>query len=143
LGLFCWRHPKGISLIQLLDLGSFGLPLAQAIGRWGNFFSKELYGVPTNLPIAVTDSLGNKVHPLFLYESLLNLSLFLIFIWQVKKRQPRTGKIFAGYLIGYGIIRFLLEPLRPIMSVWTLAGYPVAQLVSLLAIGLGLRLAID
>lgn len=136
------RARKNISLLSLLDLGAFGLPLAQAIGRFGNFFNRELAGKVTNLPWAITSTDGTKVHPLFLYESLLTLVLFLILVKLVKGKSVNTrvilvGQIFALYLVGYGLIRFLLEPLRPPEIIWMVLGIPVAQLAAGVAIAVG------
>lgn len=139
LWLFHRLKSRQYHLEELLDLGAFGLPLGQAIGRWGNFVNRELYGTTTNLPWAITDAGGNRVHPLFLYESLLSLSLFLILVTLVRRRRAKVGSLWGVYLIGYGVIRFFLETLRPESIVWKLGGLPTAQLVALLAIGVGLR----
>jgi phosphatidylglycerol:prolipoprotein diacylglycerol transferase len=125
---------------QLLDLGAFGLPLAQAIGRWGNFANRELEGIATNLPWAITDAAGDRRHPLFLYESLLNLILFLCLLALAKRANVKSGIILASYLIGYGLIRLILEALRPVEIVWVWQGFPVAQIFSLLAIIVGFAL---
>ncbi len=73
-----------------------GLPLSQAIGRWGNLFNNELW--------------GRRHEPLFLYESILDLVLFCLLC-----RVGRIGdkQVVATYLIGYGFIRLLLEPFKP------------------------------
>ena len=105
---------------DLLDVVFFGLPLGQAIGRWGNFFNNEI--------------VGKNGEPLFLYESVLNLLLFAI-IW--RWREKFRGKIVGVYLIGYGLIRLLLEPLRPESIVWKIGGLPAAQLFSVAAIVIG------
>ena len=108
---------------DLLDIVFFGLPLGQAIGRWGNFFNNEI--------------IGKNGEPLFLYESILNLLLFAI-IWRGQKKL--RGKIAGVYLIGYGLIRFLLEPMRPESIIWKTAGIPTASLVSVVAIIFGVFL---
>ena len=106
---------------DLLDVVFFGLPLGQAIGRWGNFFNNEI--------------IGKNGEPLFLYESILNLGLFLALIRISRMKQTgRVGRISGVYLMGYGLIRFLLEPLRPESIVWEIAGLPTAQIFSVLAI---------
>ena len=105
---------------DLLDVVFFGLPLGQAIGRWGNFFNNEI--------------IGKNGEPLFLYESILNLLLFAI-IW--RGQEKFRGKIAGVYLIGYGLIRLLLEPLRPESIVWKICGLPAAQLFSGAAIVIG------
>ena len=106
--------------LNLLDVVFFGLPLGQAIGRWGNFFNNEI--------------VGKNGESLFLYESILNLLLFAI-IW--RGQEKFRGKIAGVYLIGYGLIRLLLEPLRPESIVWKIGGLPAAQLFSGAAIVIG------
>lgn len=124
LGLMAFSRVRRLNLLQLLDVGVIGVPLAQAIGRWGNYFNGEL--------------LGKNGEPLFLYESLLNLLLFAILLKVSKKKE--TGKLTGGYLIGYGLIRFFLEMLRPAEIVWKVKGIPVAQLMAIGAIVLGFSL---
>ena len=76
------------------DLYALGLPVAQAIGRWGNFFNSEAFGLPTTLPwgIFIPETLRPEVyrmheyfHPTFLYESLWNIFVFLILFFVIKK----------------------------------------------------------
>lgn len=98
------------------DLVSPLLALGQAIGRFGNYFNQELYGRPTALPwgIPISGQAG-YFHPTFLYESILD-ALLALFLWRTfKKNQQRgkpAGRVLALYLIGYGLIRFLMEFLR-------------------------------
>ncbi len=111
----------GVSLVKkkhclrLLDAAAPGVLLAQAVGRWGNFFNAEVFGVETSLPWAMSLRVGvaeylNR-HPLFLYESLLNLFGFsLLMIFYKKKRFHGQHAFF--YLVWYGAVRSLLEPLR-------------------------------
>lgn len=109
------------SLPDFLDSVAPAVPVAQAIGRWGNYFNQELFGTPTDLPWAVEIDPANRpsayadaatFHPTFLYESLLDVALALLIIW-VGKRFPRMrGRLVGVYLLGYGIIRFLMELLR-------------------------------
>jgi phosphatidylglycerol:prolipoprotein diacylglycerol transferase len=143
---------------SFLDLFAFGVPVAQAIGRWGNFFNQELYGAPTNLPWGIYISLEHRAkgleqfthfQPLFLYESILDLLLFgimiLIYRWQRPHPNPllkgegkwRVGDgRFAGiYLVGYGLIRFILEFMR--VGNWKIEGVATAQLVSMGMIVIG------
>lgn len=108
---------------RYLDVAAPGLALAQAIGRWGNYFNQELYGKPTNLPWAIYIDPAHRIpgyenvayyHPLFLYESLLNLvNLGILLYLEFKhKHRLRHGDLFLVYLINYGLIRFFLEFLR-------------------------------
>jgi phosphatidylglycerol---prolipoprotein diacylglyceryl transferase len=102
---------ENYEFLKLLDLIVFGLPFAQSIGRWGNYFNQELYGWETNLPWGIMIN-GVKHHPLFLYESLLTFT-FGIYIWFFcKKERIGKGKIFLVYLSFYSFVRFLLDFLR-------------------------------
>lgn len=109
----------------LLDVALFGLPLGQAIGRWGNYFNNEI--------------VGKNGEPLFFYESMLDLVLFGVLVWFAKRHNAGSepaggGKIAGVYLIGYGLIRFSLEQLRPENIIWKIAGIPTAVLVSVVAV---------
>jgi prolipoprotein diacylglyceryl transferase len=110
----------GMPITATLDALVPGIPLAQAIGRWGNYFNQELYGTPTTLPWALEVEPARRVapyteyatfHPTFLYESLLNLCLFAVLLW-VGRRNLRQGSIVWAYLAGYGFVRFWVELLR-------------------------------
>lgn len=116
------RHKRG-RLLPWLDIISVVTPLGQAIGRWGNFFNKEIFGTPTNLPWGITIPFQNRpkkyqqaeiFHPLFLYESLLDLALFItLFIFYKKRSKNYSPGLFIFlYLSGYALIRFFLEYLR-------------------------------
>ncbi|HUG86001.1 MAG TPA: prolipoprotein diacylglyceryl transferase [Euzebya sp.] len=103
----------------LMDGLAPALPLAQAIGRWGNYFNQELYGTPSDLPWAV--EIDNPVapyegfgtfHPTFLYESLANLLLVGVILRLERTGRMRRGSLIMVYAIGYGVIRFLLEMIR-------------------------------
>ncbi len=116
----------------LLDILSPALVLGQAIGRWGNYFNQELYGLPSHLPWAIPIALSNRLphyeayvffQPTFFYESLWCLMVFLLLIlfhqWRFKKRGSLKNKvfampgfIFASYLILYSLERFLIGYLR-------------------------------
>jgi len=128
-------------LLKLFDVAVIGLPLAQAIGRWGNFANGELYGKMTTLPWGmVVSGVEGRVHPLFLYESVLNLGLFGLMVWMVKSKRHKNGWWTGVYLVGYGVIRMVLEPLRPDFAVWIVGGLPVAQIVAMVAIFTGVGL---
>jgi len=106
------------------------LPLGQAIGRWGNFFNKEIYGIETTLPWGININ-GVTHHPLFLYESLALIILFstLMYLKLHKRVSPKT--IISVYFAGYGIIRFLLEYLRYEKDIWIINGINISQLISI------------
>lgn len=123
--LALWIYTKGKkeSFLEWTDIISPGLLVGQAIGRWGNFVNQELYGGPSDLPWAITiDPMYRlpgfetveKYHPLFLYESLLNLLAagLLLLIARKNEKKLYKGDIFLLYLIFYPAIRFGLEFLR-------------------------------
>jgi phosphatidylglycerol:prolipoprotein diacylglycerol transferase len=143
LGLIIYTWWKKLSTLRWLDIVAPGLILAQAIGRWGNFFNQELYGYPTDLPWAIYIDPAHRLpgyesythfHPLFLYESLWNLLGFAIFMLLGRKLRSRLrdGDIFFLYVIHYSIGRFFLEGLK--LDVWTLGGIPTARWITGLAI---------
>jgi prolipoprotein diacylglyceryl transferase len=117
---------RGGDVPAMLDAAAPALPLAQAIGRWGNYFNQELYGRPTDLPWALQVDPERRVagfqdaatfHPTFLYESLWNLSLVALLLWADRRRVDgerwlRRGSLGFLYLIGYGVGRFWTELLR-------------------------------
>jgi prolipoprotein diacylglyceryl transferase len=119
--LFYLRRHNG-DIPAFADAAAPALPLAQAIGRFGNYFNQELYGTPTTLPWALEIDPENRVaryqdsatfHPTFLYESLYNLILVgVILLLDRKKVFKRKGSLIFVYGVGYGFGRFLLELIR-------------------------------
>jgi len=127
---------KKIPLISFLDLFAV-LPLGQAIGRWGNYFNQELFGRPTNLPWGIPIDVANRppqylnqqyFQPTFLYESILNLLLFILLVI-IYRKKTKPGVIFCLYLIGYGLIRIFTEFIR-IDETTLIWGIRLPQLVS-------------
>jgi prolipoprotein diacylglyceryl transferase len=111
----------GGDLRSFLDATVPGVAIAQALGRWGNYFNQELYGTPTSLPWALEVDYDYRVapyrafetfHPTFLYESLWNLGLAAFLLWLDRRRVLPKGGIALAYAIGYSIARFGLELLR-------------------------------
>lgn len=92
------------------DLIAPFLPLGQAIGRLGNFLAGDAYGLPADLPWAVTQA-GARRHPVQLYELVLDLALFA-FLLRRRKVSFRDGELFQIYMVGYSVIRFPMESLR-------------------------------
>jgi prolipoprotein diacylglyceryl transferase len=116
--LYVLRRSRA-DLPAFLDAAAPAVPLAHAIGRWGNYFNEELFGTPTDLPWALelgagqtVHEPGTLVHPTFLYESLANLALALVLMWLGRRALLRAGGLVFVYLMGYGIIRVLNEQLR-------------------------------
>jgi prolipoprotein diacylglyceryl transferase len=141
-GLFL-GHRKGINLPVGLDMVAPALPLAQAIGRLGNWFNQELYGRPTDLPWGLQIDPAHRqagyeiyetFHPTFLYEGLWNLALFAFMLWIDKKRLLRPGRLFVVYVLGYGVGRLWVEMLR-IDTATRLGPLRVNEWMSLVLIG--------
>lgn len=109
---------RGIPLPAYADAVAPGIALAQAIGRWGNWFNQELYGRPTDLPWAVeitssTDGrLPGTYHPTFLYESLWCIGVALLVIWADRRFKLGHGRAFALYVAAYCAGRFWIEYMR-------------------------------
>lgn len=116
---------RGLSVPKALDAAAPAIPVAQAIGRLGNYFNQELFGRPTDLPWAleITDqnALGSVpdqyagetlFHPTFLYEGLWNLGVAGFIMALTKWGRIKTGRLFAIYMIGYGVGRMIMESLR-------------------------------
>ena len=112
---------KGLSVGRTLTAVAPALPLAQAIGRWGNWFNQELFGRPTTLPwgleidarkIPDGYEVGTLFHPTFLYES-LGLLVLMVILLQIDRRAGlREGRLFLVYAAGYSVLRFFVEGLR-------------------------------
>lgn len=109
------------SMSGILDSVAPALPLAQAIGRLGNWFNQELFGSPTDLPWAVeideehrpAEYLNEETfHPTFLYESLWNLGLAAAIVWIDRRKVIRPGGLIAVYVLGYSIGRLWIEAVR-------------------------------
>jgi prolipoprotein diacylglyceryl transferase len=112
---------RGIRLMDFADALAPGLVLAQAIGRWGNYFNQELYGAPTTLPWALQIDPAHRpldtpyiglYHPTFLYESLWDIGVALLLLWVGRRFTLRRGKLFALYVAAYTVGRFWIEALR-------------------------------
>lgn len=130
--IFC--KIRKINFLELIDLVIPSLILGQAIGRWGNYVNQEAYGGPTDLPWGIMVN-GQKVHPTFLYESIINILIFIFLLWFRKNKKASDGQIFGLYLILYSSGRFFIEGLRTDSLMFM--GMRVAQLVSASAIIIG------
>ena len=120
---FC--KSKNVHLKTFIDILIPSIILGQSIGRWGNFFNNEAFGIPTDLPWKLFIPIQNRpiefinyqfFHPTFIYESLWNFLIFIllitIFYQQNNKNSVRPGFISCLYLIGYSFGRFWIEGLR-------------------------------
>jgi prolipoprotein diacylglyceryl transferase len=134
----------GLRVQPSLDAVAPCLALAQAIGRWGNYFNQELFGGPTTLPwgLEVNPEISQKLgledfqtfHPTFLYEMLWNLGLVVVLLLIDRKRVLRPGRVFALYIGGYFLGRLWVEALR-VDPANTILGLRVNTWTSLIAIG--------
>ncbi|MFH9064164.1 prolipoprotein diacylglyceryl transferase [Streptomyces coeruleorubidus] len=143
LGAWIGCRRRGIPMPAYADAVAPGIALAQAIGRWGNWFNQELYGKPTDLPWAleITSSADGRVpgtyHPTFLYESLWCIGVAVLVIWADRRFRLGHGRAFALYVAAYCAGRAWIEYMRVDdahhilglrLNVWT------AMLVFLLAV---------
>jgi prolipoprotein diacylglyceryl transferase len=112
------RH---METLVVMDCMAPGIVLAQAIGRWGNWFNQELFGSPTTLPWGLEISRPNRplgyvqyatFHPTFLYESLWCLAVFGVLLLAEQRFPLRRGQTFALYVVLYTFARFWFENLR-------------------------------
>ncbi len=124
--LFCKR--RKVNPLLLLDILMPSVALGQSIGRWGNFVNQEAHGGPTDLPWGIVVN-GQKVHPTFLYESIITLCIFIFLTWFRKNKKTTDGQVLALYLILYSAGRFFIEGLRTDSLMFF--GMRIAQLVSL------------
>lgn len=136
---YIFLNRRGISFFKVSDIIATFIPLAQAIGRWGNFINNEAFGRETDVPWALIID-GKKYHPTFFYESLGNVIIFLIIYFYIRKKENNMGYATATYLIGYGIIRFFIEGLRTDSLWW--GPIRVAQLVSVVFVLMGIIILI-
>lgn len=111
------KLPKNITIDALIP----AVPLAQAIGRWGNWWNQELYGRPTDLPWGLEIDEAHRVagyadvetfHPTFLYESLWNLGIVAALLWIDRRGLLKTGKLVWVYTGLYAIGRLWIEAIR-------------------------------
>ncbi len=123
LGAFVGARQAGIRFTSYLDAVAPGVLLAQAIGRWGNYFNNELFGLPTDLPWGLEIDSNNPAypaglpdgvlfHPTFLYESIWSLAGVALLLAADRRFNLRWGKMLGLYLIYYSIGRVWIEAIR-------------------------------
>lgn len=124
--LWFFTRLKKINFWVLGSIVVTALSLAQAIGRWGNYFNQELFGTPTDLPWGIPIEITNRMaayynsqyfHPVFLYESLGNLLIFVglwfMNIWLIKNKKIENFDLpVAMYLMLYSMLRLAMEFIR-------------------------------
>ena len=129
----CMKCKKNnVNIMDFLDCIIPYVPLAQSVGRWGNFFNIEAYGYETKnfLRMGINTSNGYiEVHPVFLYESICNIIIFFILINLQKKRKFK-GQIFYLYLAMYSGIRMFFESLR--IDSLMLYNFRISQILSII-----------
>lgn len=153
--LFVYAKVKKQNALLMGDTAMAGLILGQAIGRWGNFMNREVFGefydglLSMQLPIAAVRDSGDitenimahipeganyiNVHPTFLYESLWNLLVFvLILLW--RKHKKFDGELCLLYFAGYGLGRFIIEGIRTDTLFIPGTTIPVSQALSLVMV---------
>ena len=130
MGAWIGCRRNGVRFLDFADSAAPGVAVAQALGRWGNWFNNELYGRHTDVPWALTihrwdqsageavrDASGNPIvlgtfHPTFLYESLWCLVLALLLVLADRRFDLRRGQLFALYIAGYPLGRVVFEFMR-------------------------------
>ena len=161
IAVFIYGKIQKISFPLMLDCIAPGLLIGQIIGRWGNFFNREVFGGYTNnilamqLPVTavreqseitaqmwehVTNLGGTdfvQVHPTFLYEGLWNLGVFII-LWLYRRHKKFDGEVFLLYLIGYGVGRFWIEAMRTDQLLIAGTNLPVSQVISVVFVATAL-----
>ena len=147
LTIITYCKKKNVNLLQMLDIIVVGLILAQAIGRWGNFFNSEAYGAITSLeklqaqgiPQFIINGmyiLGEYRQPTFFYESVGCLIGFAAMLIIRANKYLKRGTLTSFYLMWYGVLRFLIEGLRS--DSLMLGPIKMAQIVSLIFAVIGL-----
>ena len=143
--LYCKKY--NVSLTRVLDFVCPSLILAQAIGRWGNFFNGEAHGPATTLLALQNKHIPNFIikgmqvngiyyEPTFFYESLWCLLGFIIMLIIRRSKKTKIGTLTATYLMWYGAGRFFIEGMRT--DSLMLGGFKVAQIVSVIMFIIGL-----
>lgn len=121
LGAVIAARRKGIRFLPMLDVLAPGVLVAQALGRWGNWFNQELFGKPTDQPWALEIDAAHRplgyadfatFHPTFLYEFLWNLAAFAVVIWADRRFRLGHGRVLALYVMAYTLGRGWIEMLR-------------------------------
>lgn len=143
--IYCKKYK--VTILRMFDIIAPFLLLAQAIGRWGNFFNQEAHGAATTVAklksLLVPDFVIEGMHidgvlytPTFFFESILCLIAFIILLIVRRGKYTKVGTMTASYLMIYGGIRFFIEMSRT--DALMLGGFKVAQIVSVLMFIIGL-----
>lgn len=162
--MWYFSRKKKIHFGLLGDTVSVGLVLGQIIGRWGNFFNREVFGGYTNnifamqLPLNAvrsTDVTAEmmdhlhiingtefiQVHPTFLYESLWNVGVLLLLLYMTRHRKF-YGEVFLCYMGGYGLGRAWIEGIRTDQLLLPVVQWPVSQVLSVVLVAISILLIV-
>lgn len=121
LGVVIGCKVRGIKVLPVLDAMAPSVLVAQAFGRWGNWFNQELFGRPTDLPWGLEIDPAHRpagyadqatFHPTFLYESLWCLAAFAVIVWADRRWRFGHGRVVALYVMAYTLGRGWIEMLR-------------------------------
>jgi prolipoprotein diacylglyceryl transferase len=123
LGAAIGARAAGIKFTSYLDAVAPGVLLAQAVGRWGNYFNNELFGTPTDLPWGLEIDSSNPAypaglpegvlfHPTFLYESIWSLAGVALLLAADQRFNLRWAKMFGLYIVYYSVGRVWIEAIR-------------------------------
>lgn len=148
--IYFYCKKNNLNILKTLDIIVVGLIIAQAIGRWGNFFNGEAHGPETTLntlenmylPDFIINGMyigGTYYIPTFLFESVLCLLGFIILLI-LRKKTKKTGILTSFYLIYYAVIRFFIESLRTDSLMFF--DFKAAQVVSIIMIIIGIIILI-
>ncbi len=163
LGGMLFVRQRGLTRSEVIDALVPGVPLAQAIGRWGNWWNQELYGRATDVPWALEIDIADSrtadgevltshvetFHPTFLYESLWNFALVGVLVWVDRRRVLKPGRLIWLYAAGYALGRLWIEALRidrateilgVRINIWTMG---ILLLVSLVVLSRSMRRGSD
>ncbi|WP_125612869.1 prolipoprotein diacylglyceryl transferase [Specibacter cremeus] len=165
LGAWIGCRRSGVKLSAFIDAAAPGILLAQAIGRWGNYFNQELFGGPTTLPwglqvdpqyLPAGFAEGTLFHPTFLYECVWNVLGVLALLLLDRKLKLHRGRLFLLYVMIYTAGRFWIELLRidaaemitffgitTRLNVWTSVFVFTGALIAFLALTFAKRNAVD
>ena len=150
--IFVYCQKYKVNTLKLLDIAAPSMFLAQAIGRWGNFFNSEAHGPATTLavlkshkiiPQFVIDGMninGTYYEPAFYYESLWCLIGMIILLIVRYKKNLKVGTLTGLYLMWYSLGRFFIESMR--VDSLMIGGFKVAQIISLVLFTIGLIIII-
>ena len=147
--IYFYTKKKDLNLLKILDILVVALLIAQAIGRWGNFFNSEAHGPETTLetlnnlfvPEFVINGMqinGIYYLPTFYFESILCLLGFIIIL--IIRKKCKIGDLTAFYLVWYGLVRFYIESFRTDSLMFF--DFKIAQIVSIIMVIIGIVLFI-